>query len=365
LEDLSVTQKKRQYVSFSFGTLGVAALAFAIVSACTDQQAKAKLNIVHKEAPKAGVVANIGGQEIAEEELIGDDKLDFFELKKREYDLKMDRLNRLIVEKLVGAEAKQAGMTLDDYINKKIIGGDGQPKVSESEYKKFIAEKKVPESQLNPQLKERIMAYLQSMKRQELIQAHVSKLTQKEPVEVYFNKPKMQVAVETGNGPMFGDPDAKVKIVEFSDFQCPFCSRAAETVEQLKKKYGNKIAFYYRQFPLPMHSNAMPAAQASLCVNEQGAPKFWKWHDLAFKNQQNLDAASLEKYAKEAGANVDKFKECVAAKKYADAVKTDMEYGEKLGVKSTPTFFINGEILNGALPIDQFSDVIEDEMNQK
>ncbi|MCM2279611.1 MAG: DsbA family protein [Oligoflexia bacterium] len=349
-----------KYFSFTLATTAAAAVAFAIVSACSGQQAKAKPNMVFKEAPKAGVVAKIAGEEVTEEQLIGDEKLEFLDLRKREYELKMNQLNKLMTEKLIGAEAKKANMPLEEFINKKVAGGD--IKISDAEYKKFVAEKHIPESQLNPQVKERIITYLQGLKKQDMVQAYIGKLTKSAPVEVYFSKPKLQVNVDPGNGPFFGGKDAKVTIVEFSDFQCPFCSRAAETVNQLKKKYGNKIKLVFRHFPLPMHREARPASEASMCVNEQGTDKFWKFHDIVFKNMDKLDNASLEKYAKDSGADVKKFQECFNAKKYAAQVQSDMEYGEKIGVRSTPTFFINGQLISGAVPIEQFSEVIDEEL---
>ena len=356
-----VTNKK--YVSFTLATVLIAVFSFVLVSACSDRQAKAKPNLVFKSAPKPGVVAKIGNEEITEDALIGDDKLDFFDLKKREYELKMDRLNKLMIDRLVGAEAKAANMSQEEFINKKIVGGE--IKISDKDLKKFIAEKHIPESQINPQIKERIISYLQTMRKQELIQEHVAKLTKGNPVEVYFTKPKMQVAVEAGNAPFTGGEKAPVTIVEFSDFQCPFCSRAAETVNDVKKKYGNKVKIAFRHFPLPMHKDARPAAEASLCVNEQGTSKFWKFHDILFKNQDKLDSANLEKHAKDAGADSKKFTECMQAKKYAQAVQADMEYGEKIGVKSTPTFFVNGQIISGAVPVESFSELIDDELAAK
>ncbi len=338
------------------------AVSFGLMTACT-QSAKAKINFVHKDAPKQGLVAKIGNEEITEEALIGDDKLDFFDLKKREYELKMNRLEKLLVDKLVGSEAKKANMSLDDFINKKVVGGD--IKISDAKFKKFVADKHIPETQLNPQIKERITAYLQTGEKQELINQYLAKLTKSNPVEVYFNKPRMMVNVEAGNAPLFGKKDATVTIVEFSDFQCPFCSRAADTVNQVKKKYGNKIKLAFKQFPLPMHSNAKPAAEASMCINEQNTDKFWSYHDLLFKNQDKLDQANLAKYAKEVGADTKKFEECVKSKKYAEYVQKDSEYGEKLGVKSTPTFFINGQLLSGAVPLENFSEVIDEELGEK
>lgn len=336
-------------------------LTLLSVAACSDSQAKP--NIVTKEPPRAGVVAKIGGEEITEEQLIGEDKLDFHELKKREYDLRMDRLNKLMVDKLIGAEAKKANLSLDEYINKKVVGGE--IKISDKDYKKFVAEKRIPEAQITPQIKERIMAYLQNQKKQDMVQAHVAKLTKNEPVEVYFTKPRMDVKVDIGQAPVMGKADAKVKIVEFSDFQCPFCNRAADTVGELKKKYGNKIQVAFKHFPLPMHREAGPASEASMCVHEQDADKFWKFHDILFKNQDKLDNASLEKYAKDVGANVDKFKECYSSGKYKQFVQNDMQQGEKIGVKSTPTFFINGQIVAGALPVEQFSEIIDEELAAK
>jgi len=332
------------------------------IFAC-NESAKAKPNLVTKEASKPGVLAKINGEEITEEQLVGDDKLDFFDLKKREYELKMDRLNRMIVDKMVGAEAKKANMSLPEFIDKKVAGGE--IKVSDHDYKKFVAEKHIPESQINPQIKERITSYLQQQKKQDLVDNYVAKLTKNNPVEVYFQKPKMQVAVDAGKAPAIGKDGAAVTIVEFSDFQCPFCARGADTVHEIKKKYGNKVKIAFRQFPLPMHKDARGAAEASMCVFDQNPDKFWKFHDAAFKAQDKLDGEGLEKLAKDSGANVDKFRECMNAKKYSQYVQEDMAYGEKIGVKSTPTFFVNGQLISGALPIESFSEVIDEELEGK
>ncbi|NDF14847.1 DsbA family protein [bacterium] len=151
----------------------------------------------------------------------------------------------------------------------------------------------------------------------------------------------------------------------FSDFQCPFCSRAAKTVSEIKKKYGNKVKLVFKHFPLPMHQQAGPASEASMCVFEQNKDKFWKFHDMAFEKQSSLDNDSLVKYAKAVGADEKKFKECFEGKKFSEAVKADLAYGEKLGVRSTPTFFVNGQLLSGALPIDQFSEVIDEELGSR
>lgn len=354
----------KKYMTVSLGSALVALAALMVVVSCSEQQAKAKPNIVFKpSAPAAGVVASINGQNITEEQLIGDDRLDFFDLKKREYELKMERLNKIMQEVILGADAKKSGMTLDDYIAKKIAG---DIKISDREYKKFVEDKHIPQAQINDQVKERIMAYLKEQKKQDLVQAAIAKSTKNSPVEVYFQKPKMQVNVDPGQGtPMWGKSDAKVTIVEFSDYQCPFCNRANDTVDQVKKKYGNKVKLFYRNFPLPMHKDARPAAEASLCVFEQGNDKYWKYSDILFHNQDKLDSANLEKFAGQVGADAKKFKECFDSKKFASRVQQDTQYGEKIGVRSTPTFFVNGQLVSGAVPIETFSEVIDDELSAK
>ncbi len=337
----------------------IAAVAvFAFVTACTQEQAKAKPNIVIKDAPKAGVVAKIAGEEITLESLIADDKLDYFELKKREHDFLYERALKLAEEKLIGAEAKKAGITLQEFITKNVT--KGEIKIADTDFKNFVKEKHISENQINPQIKERITQYLQNQKRQTAVTQYVAKLSKDNPIEIYFRKPKLEMNVEVGQAPAFGKKDAKVKIIVFSDFQCPFCGRAAETVSEVKKKFGNKTQVAFKHFPLPMHKDAKPASEASMCVNEQSSDKFWKFHDLAFKNQDKLNSEGLEKLAKDSGADVAKFKECMGAKKFADFVKTDLEYGEKIGVRSTPTFFINGQLIAGAVPFEQFAETINE-----
>ncbi|MCM0605538.1 MAG: DsbA family protein [Xanthomonadaceae bacterium] len=334
-------------------------IILSIATACTNSTAKPQPNFVFKNPEKPNVLAKIGGKEISEEVLVGDDKLAYMDIKKKEYEFKIGQLKKLLVERLIGEEAKKAGMSLQDYIKKNVL--KGEIKISDSEFKKFVADKKIPEGQINDQLKQRIMGFLKEQKNDELIDAYIAKITKSNPVEVFFSKPKMSIEVAVGDSVSWGNKDAKVSIVEFSDFQCPFCSRGANSVDEIKKKYKGKVKIAFKHFPLPMHPDAKPASEAALCVNaEGGADKFWKYHDLLFKNQDKLDSASLEKYAKDLGIKEAKFKECVASKKFAAAVEADMQYGEKIGVRSTPTFFINGQLISGAVPIEQFSEVIDE-----
>ena len=348
----------------TLGILGACIVSAAVIVACTSDSAKAKINMLYKDAPRPGVVAKINGTEITEDQLIGEAQLELMQIKKQEYDLKINQLNKMVTERVLGAEAKKEGLaSTEEYINKKVM--KGEIKISDVDFKKFVKEKNIPESNINDQVKERIYAYMKEQKRDELVQAAVGKLTKNQPVEVYFKKPKSNIQVDIGEAPTTGGDNTKVTMVIFSDFQCPFCGRAAKIITEVRKKYGKKIKIAFKHFPLPMHKDAAPASEASMCVYEQGHEKFWKFHDLAFEAQDKLDPENLAKTAKAAGADEKKFKECFDAKKYADFVKKDMAYGEKLGVRSTPTFFVNGQLLSGALPIEQFSEVIDEELGAK
>jgi protein-disulfide isomerase len=170
--------------------------------------------------------------------------------------------------------------------------------------------------------------------------------------------------VDPGNGPTVGPKTAPVTIVEFSDFQCPFCSRVVPTVKQIEEKYKGKVRLTFRNYPLPFHDKAQLAAEAAMAANEQG--KFWEMHDKLFGNQQALDRPSLEKYAQEIGLNVDKFKADLDSGKLKGAVNGDVTYANSLGGgMGTPTFFINGRKVAGAMPFDSFASIIDEELKKK
>ncbi len=168
--------------------------------------------------------------------------------------------------------------------------------------------------------------------------------------------------VEVGTAPVKGAKNAPVTIVAFSDFECPFCSRVVPTLKQLEDQYQGKIKVAFKNQPLPFHANAKPAAAAALAAHEQG--KFWEMHDKLFANQRALDRASLEKYAQEIGLNVGKFKADLDSGKYTAQIEADSAEGTRLGANGTPTFFINGRTLVGALPLEAFKKVIDEELKK-
>lgn len=169
--------------------------------------------------------------------------------------------------------------------------------------------------------------------------------------------PELMAKVAAGDVPSFGPADAKVTVVEFSDFECPYCSRAADVTNQVKKKYGDKIRFVFRQYPLSFHHNARVAAAASLEAHKQG--KFWEFHDKLFANQRSLDRDSLEGYAKELKLDLVKFKAALDDKAHDSRVQSDLDLGNEVAVQGTPTLFINGKRVDNPTDIDQVSQAID------
>jgi len=164
--------------------------------------------------------------------------------------------------------------------------------------------------------------------------------------------------------PARGPENAPVTIVEFSDFQCPFCKAfLAQTLPLILANYGERIRFVYRDFPIPtIHPQAIQAAEAAQCAFEQG--RFWEYHDRLFQNQSTLDASSLKVHAKALGLDGSKFNQCLDSGKYAGEVQKDLEDGRSYGVTGTPTFFINGRKILGAQPYPTFQRVIEEELRK-
>jgi protein-disulfide isomerase len=173
--------------------------------------------------------------------------------------------------------------------------------------------------------------------------------------------PQIQVrAVDPGDGPSIGPKHAKVTIVEWSDFQCPFCSRVEPTLKQIQDTYKDDVRIVWRNEPLPFHPNALPAAKAAMAAARQG--KFWQMHERMFAHQNELSEAKYEEWAREIGVDVARWKADKESPAIAEAIQKDNSYGQQVGANGTPSFFINGKLIAGALPFDSFKTIIDEQI---
>ena len=203
-----------------------------------------------------------------------------------------------------------------------------------------------------------ITSYLLQQRTLTARQQYVDRLRSKAAIRVTIEPPRQVIAKV--DRPSKGPTNAPIELVEFSDFQCPFCLMAFPTVAQVVGTYGDRIHLVYRHYPLTNHPNARPAAEAAQCANEQG--KFWQYHDRLFGDQSRLSDADLKQHAAQLGLDTARFNACVDTHKYKSDVDTDVRAGGEAGVNGTPAFFINGRVLSGAQPIEAFKRIIDEEL---
>lgn len=268
-------------------------------------------------------------------------------------------LAQLVENKMLDAEAEARGVTRDELVAAEIEAKITP--VTDAEVDAWYTENQArignrPKEQIAPQIKQ----FLEQQRQAEARQAYMGTLEEKYDTRVLLEPPRVQVAA---TGPAKGPENAPVTIVEFSDFECPFCSRVNPTLAQVRETYGDKVRIVFRQYPLPIHPNAQKAAEASLCAHEQG--KFWEMHDLMFEQQRQLGVDALKAKASQLGLDAEEFNQCLDSGEFADEVQADLEAGSEAGVSGTPAMFINGIAVSGAVPYEQIATVIDDELDRK
>ena len=263
-------------------------------------------------------------------------------------DLKRQTLESMTDDYLIGQAAAHDKLSVPDYLKK---NSPGRNAVTDVQAKAFYDKNKGAGTAPFDQIKLNLM---QMMNHQALLE----RLRKDQPVKILL-EPK-RVVVDSSGHPALGAKDAPVTIVEFTDFQCPFCKASEATLKQLRDKYGDKIRLVHMDFPLPFHSHSLDAAKAARCANDQG--KFWQFHDSLFANQGKLAPADLKATAKTLGMNSTQFDACFDKAEYDSQIKADQATGEKVGVDGTPAFFIDGRPLTGAQPAPKFEELIDDEL---
>ena len=275
------------------------------------------------------------------------------------YEARRAALDDIVGNLLIDQEAKSRGVDRTVLIEREITAK--VPTVSESDVAAFYQanQARVQGATLD-QVRQPIKNYLTQQRMETVREEFLDTLRAKTPVKMSLEPPRLTIA--TAGSPSRGPASAPVEIVEFSDFQCPFCLRAHPTVDQVLKTYGDRVRFVYRHYPLPGHPAARPAAEASECAAEQG--KFWPYHDRLFATQSKLSDADLKQDAVELGMDGAKFNACVDSHKYAAKVESDLRAGQEAGVDGTPAFFINGRLISGAQPFEAFKKVIDEELQR-
>lgn len=316
------------------------------------------------------IAATVDGQEISEQQLLRAAAADLTKLnanrpqpqaayERARLEILWKALNAIIEDKLITAEAARQNITKEHLLEAEVESNVETPSDQEVEqfYEANKAQIKAPKAQALPQVRQ----YLIDSSRRRYRDMLLNNLRRTHKVTTSLEP--LRTDIPTAGYPSHGPAKAPVTIVEFADFECPFCGRLYPTLKLVERNYPDKVRFVYRQFPLTsVHRYAQKAAEASLCANEQ--QRFWEFHDSMFSDQSRLDVASLKQRAATLGLNTTAFDTCLDSGRQAEAIRKDQEEARKAGVSSTPTLFINGRLLTGNRPYAELREIIEDELKR-
>ena len=304
-------------------------------------------------------VALVGGQAIYEDDLIASVQAQILPLRRQEYEVKRRALEKLIEQKLLEAAAKKEGVTTENLLQEEVDAKAQEP--TEAELQAYYLGQKDRFNRPLDEIKEQLRQTLKQAKIQQAREDYAKSLRAGTDVIVLLAPPKIHVGYDPAR--LRGNARAPVMIVEFSDYQCPFCRQVEPTLKELLAKYGERVSLAYRDFPLSqIHPQAQLAAEASRCAGEQG--KFWEYHDQLY-NSANLERSALTDYSRTLQLDEKQFNSCLASGKYKAQVDRDLQEGTQAGVSGTPGFFVNGLPMSGAQPLEAFTRVVEEELARK
>ena len=343
----------RVYTPSTMSHFSIPALLLFSVSLATTTVAQ-KTDTPNTKHP----VATVDGQPIFAEDLAPSVEGQIQPLRNQEYEIKRKALDSLIEQKMLEATAKKKGVTVEKLIDQEVVSKIADPSDAEVEgYYYGLSRMTRPFDEVKSQLKDS----LKQAKVRHAREEYIKNLHADSNVVVLLSAPRVEVAHDPAR--LRGNAKAAVMIVEFSDYQCPYCHQAEPTVKEVLAKYGDKVSLSYRDFPLSaIHPQAMIAAEASRCALEQG--KFWEYHDQLF-TASKLEKDDLIGYARNLKLDEKQFESCLTSEKYKADIEKDTADGHKAGVSGTPGFFVNGIEISGAKPKDDFAKVIDDELARK
>jgi protein-disulfide isomerase len=266
-------------------------------------------------------------------------------------------LENLVTRAVLEAEAKKRGISVEE-LRKTLAAGSIE--VSVPQVEALYQENASAFGSMSPdEAKERLRLDLESQGRMRNYRAAFAALRTSMKIKMQLEEPRLPPNASNGGGPSLGPDNAAVTIVEFSDFQCPYCREVQAVVKQIVKEYPNDVRMTFKHLPLDIHDRAFAAAQAAFCADEQ--KQFWPYHDALF-TANDLSIDTLNRFATKTGLNVEKFKSCLASDVSRAGVMSDLQEARRLGVNSTPTFVVNGKLVRGNLGLAEFKQLVEREL---
>ncbi len=275
-----------------------------------------------------------------------------------EYNAEVSILNDYIDEVLVSQEAERRNITEAELLNREI--NSQVPVVTEAEARAVVETASSYKGLPPDQAVKAATADIRARRVAKLRAEYLNLLRSRTPIEISLAPPRLHRRIAGGRS--IGPPDAPVSIVEFSDFQCPYCASLTGSLMRLRSEYLSKVRLTFKQFPLPVHPQAAKAAEVSLCAGEQD--HFWQMHDLLFGQQNAIDGARFTDLAENVGINIATFKECLSSHRFSAEITDDRLEAIRLGLTGTPSLFINGRLLVGSKPYEALRTIVEEELKR-
>lgn len=313
--------------------------------------------VVYAQAPEE-VVAVVNGRKIYRSEVDRTIVAQLVPLQRQTYALRQAALENLILRRLLEDEARRRGVTVEALKSEFTAA---KVEVAESEVEQEYAENRPAFGAMSEdEAKQRLRLGLEAEARMRNYRAALSRLRQDARIELILAEPRLPLGdVAAEQSPALGGKEAAVVIVEFSDFQCPFCKQSQGALKRVLQTYGDQVRLVFKHLPLAIHSESFPAARAAFCAGEQNS--FWQYHDALFAADR-LSPEKFKSIAADLGLDVAGFTACFESERSRAAVLRDVREAARLGVSATPTFIVNGTLRQGALGFDDFSAVIAREL---
>jgi protein-disulfide isomerase len=338
--------------------LFVTVFALTLGCATTSKSVEVNASSPGGDAP----VVKVGDRLILQSEADRRAGEDFHKIQDQLYQLRVDSAERVALEILVKQEAKKDGLAEDAWVEARLETGLREPNEGEMQELFAKVKKNLPEeatfAEVKPQLRRALMREAKVNRAREVF----DELKRRGGYQVLLQPPERPRKSIDGSGPGRGPANARVTIVEFADFQCPYCSKASDVVKKVAAEYPGEVRVVFRHFPLANHPLAPRAAEASACADEQG--KFWEYHDHLFANPRELEETALKAHAVTLGLDVKPFVDCIESGRMKAVVEKDRKTGEALGVNGTPAFFVNGLPMPGVQPEEAFRRAIDRELGR-
>ncbi len=302
----------------------------------------------------SAIVAEVNGQKITLGDLEQKKSQSFFQARNSYYQVERKALDDYIDQLLLEKQAQRENLSVDQLLDKHVkskLAKDPSDEALEVYYEGL--DTKEPFEKVKPQIADHIREVRMDKAKADYVQS----LRLQANVTISLAPPRADVQI--GDAPVRGPLSAPVTVIEYADYECPYCQQVYPTLQKLESEFGGKVAFAYKDTPLPMHSHAEKAAEAAHCAGAQG--KYWEYHDVLFSTK-DLDLGALKQDAATLKLNTAAFNKCLDSGEAAASIKTTLEEAQKLGIQGTPSFFINGRYLTGAVSYDALHAAIQEEL---